>query len=644
MKSLIALTCVLLATAALLAQSPNESDYYVLQDIKAPDGVVLEVGGLAFLPDERLGVATRRGEVWLLSDWQSGHPQAVRFAQGLHEPLGLAWHEGSLITAQRSELTRLTDANHDDRADRYQTVVNWPLTTNYHEYSYGPLMLPDGDMLLTLNVGWEGKGVSKAPWRGWLIRVNQQGEITPLAAGLRSPAGLGLTAKGEIFYAENQGDWVGSGRITHLERGDFAGHPASLAWADQPGSPLSLDPSAVRTDFGTMYQAAQTIESLKLPAVWFPHGLMGISTSDILAIPDQGFGPFGGQLLVGDQGQSRVMRVYLEQVGGAYQGACFPFREGFASGILRLRWAPDGSLMVGMTSRGWKSTGPEPFGLQRLRWTGETPFELLRMEVQADGFLLTFTQPVDSALASRIETYQLQRFTYRYGPAYGSPALDVGPCPVRAVTLLPNGRQVRLRVDQMRLGYVHELTVKGLHSEGGTPLLHPLAYYTLHHWPAGAHQAGMHAGASGAAVALGPDFDPQKHRTQPPTEWKGQVDQRLLLHTQPGLRYDQTELRVRPGSRVALRFVNPDDMQHNLVITRPGQGQAIGKMAMAMGLSGSGQHYIPRSEALLFHSSLLEPNTEETIYFQAPKQPGRYAYVCTVPGHAVIMNGVLVVE
>src|SRR6185436_13115680 len=111
---------------------------------------------------------------------------------------------------------------------------------------------------------------------------------------------------------------------------------------------------------------AKRVPALKPPAVWFPHTIMGISTSGILVDSTRGaFGPFAGQLFVGDEGHSKIMRVFLEKIDGVYQGVVFPFREGFASGVLRQVWAHDGSMFVGMTNRGWASTGRAPYGLQR---------------------------------------------------------------------------------------------------------------------------------------------------------------------------------------------------------------------------------------------------------------------------------------
>ncbi|HEX7069833.1 MAG TPA: hypothetical protein VF190_03460, partial [Rhodothermales bacterium] len=213
------------------ARSASEQDYYRIVTLPIPEHVALEVGGLAFRPDGTLAVATRHGEVWIVHNpyMQDGRlPEYTLFAEGLHEPLGLAYRDDALYTNQRGELTRLVDTDGDDVADRYDAIVSWPLDGNYHEYSYGPLFREDGSMLVTLNLGWIGRGASLSKWRGWLLEVSPDGKVTPIATGLRSPAGFTMNAEGDIFYAENQGDWVGSGRVTHLERGDFAGNPAGL--------------------------------------------------------------------------------------------------------------------------------------------------------------------------------------------------------------------------------------------------------------------------------------------------------------------------------------------------------------------------------------------------------------------------------
>ncbi|HEX6925217.1 MAG TPA: plastocyanin/azurin family copper-binding protein [Longimicrobiaceae bacterium] len=669
----VALLCALLGAVAAVApaaaqqrsatssQAAAEDRYYRLITIPIPEGVVLEVGGMTNLPGGQLGIATRRGDVWIVDDpyMEAGtQPHFSRFARGLHEPLGLAYRDGALYTAQRGELTRLVDRDGDGRADRYETVYSWPLSGNYHEYSYGPVFTPDGNMLVTLNLAWIGYGASLAKWRGWAIEITPDGQMTPIATGLRSPAGYGYNLDGELFYAENQGDWVGSGGITHLERGDFAGNPAGLIWTNEPESPLRLRPEDVPDTGEPEYVVAQRVPGLKPPAVWFPHTVLGISTSDILVDSTGGrFGPFAGQLFVGDQGHSKIMRVFLEKVDGVYQGVVFPFREGFSSGVLRMIWGTDASMFVGMTNRGWASTGRAPFGLQRLVWTGEMPFEAQKVEARPDGFEITFTRPVDPASAADPTSYAIQSFTYHYHHTYGSPPIDQQVHPVTAVEVSEDGLRARLQVEGLRQGYAHEIRMSGVRSAEGEPLLHDTGYYTLNRIPAGermrttstserptvAAAASRNESGGGGSVA-GAVATGAKRQTTIPVGWNGSVDRTVTIRTVPGMRFDLAEVTVQPGERIRLVLENPDDMLHNLLVVAPGAADRVVEAAMNLGLSGQTQHYVPDSQDVLFHTALLQPGTQEAIYFQAPSEPGEYPYVCTFPGHGITMRGVLRVE
>ena len=635
--------------AGVYAQAlPTEDDYYKIVTLPIPEGVVLEVGGLAVMPDGQLAVSTRRGEVWLVENpamQDDAPPHFKRFAHGLHEALGLAYHDDALYTAQRSELTRLRDRTGDGRADRYETVYAWPLDGNYHEYSYGPLVRDDGAMLVTLNLAWVGYGASLSPWRGWTLAITPDGQMTPIASGMRSPAGFGFDPDGELFYAENQGDWIGSGYITHVETGDFVGNPAGLRWSSLPGSTLSLKPEDIPDTGEPLFEVAKRLPALKPPAVWLPHTILGISTSDILPDTTGGaFGPFGGQLLVGDQGHSKIARVFLEKIDGVYQGAAFPFREGFASGVLRMAWGHDGSLFVGMTNRGWASTGKEPYGLQRLVWTGNMPFEVKTMHAMPDGFELEFTKPIDRQAASNPASYAVTGFIYKYHSTYGSPPIHQQQHPVRGVAVSDDGLKARLVIDGLREGYIHELTMPGVRSEDGLPLLHDTAYYTLNRIPSGEtlDLADRIATTPRSVETPRATAAPQPKRlTTMPAAWNGRPDATLTIGTLPGLKFDTDALEVTAGSRVALVFNNNDDMLHNLVITTPDTVDAVAMDAMRLGLKGHEMAYVPESDAVLFHTGLLEPETAETIYFTAPTEPGTYTFVCTFPGHATTMQGTL---
>ena len=464
------LAILLILPMGVLAQKKSgktEQDYYEIKTLPIPKDIYLEIGGIATMPDGRIAVSSRRGEIWIIENpYQKDNHQVhyKRFASGLHEVLGLAYKDGAFYCSQRGELTKITDTDRDGVADLYVPIYQFELSGNYHEYTYGPVFDKNGDMLVTLNLAWIGFGEGKfSKWRGWLLKIKPDGTMEPHSAGLRSPAGYSINEEGDIFYGENQGDWVGSGRVTHLAKGDFAGNPGGLKWAKEPNSPFKLTLEEIQDNGAPMYEAAAKVKNLKLPAVWFPHAIMGISTADILQDTTKGkFSPFPGQYFVADQGQSKVMRMGLEKVNGVYQGFCINYREGFQSGILRERFGLDGSMFVGMTSRGWGSTGKDDFGLQRLFWNGEMPFEIENIHAKSDGFELSFTQAVDVNSVKKAASYALRSYIYKYQHQYGSPIIELKDLKISAIEVSADKRKVRLVIDGIRQYYIHEFKLEGI--------------------------------------------------------------------------------------------------------------------------------------------------------------------------------------
>ena len=229
---------------------------------------------------------------------------------------------------------------------------------------------------------------------------------------------------------------------------------------------------------------SKKIPELEPTSVFFPYQKMGQSASGIACDTTNGrFGPFKNQLFVSDQTHSTVMRVFLEQVKGHYQGACFPFKSGFGSGNVAMLMTNDGQLFVGGTNRGWGSRGSKPYALERLDWTGKVPFEVHEMRAKSDGFELTFTKPVDPTTAADAKSYTLQTYTYIYQSNYGSPEVDHTTPEIKKVTVAKDGLSARLVIDGLQEGHVHELHMDGIRSAKGVPLLHPVGYYTLNYIP-----------------------------------------------------------------------------------------------------------------------------------------------------------------
>ncbi|MBO9573108.1 MAG: hypothetical protein J7497_13030, partial [Chitinophagaceae bacterium] len=310
---------------SLSAAAQSEADYYTISTIPVPKNIILEAGGISTLPDGSVAVGTRHGEIWIVKD-----SVFKKFGSGLHEILGLAYKDGAIYTVQRSELTKITDIDNDGKADKYETVYRWPISGNYHEYSYGPVIAPDGSMFVTTNVAFEDydplRARSWVPWRGWTLRITPDGKMEPWATGMRSPCGTGWIDS-SFFYADNQGDWIGSGGLVQVNKGDFTGNPAGLDWANDPLSPVKVrkrdiysrvdaqevpiggpypNPVNKENERGQrLYEIAEQVPGVKTPAVWLPHGVLGISLSDIFTDSTSGkFGPFAGQVFIGDMGQS----------------------------------------------------------------------------------------------------------------------------------------------------------------------------------------------------------------------------------------------------------------------------------------------------------------------------------------------------
>ncbi len=468
----------------------GEAKFYEIITIQEPADCVLEVGGLAFRPDGKLLACTRRGEIWLIANPTSRNPTEIKFtkfASGLHEALGLhVVDDKTVYVAQRPELTKVTDTNGDGIADEFATVSDqWGISGDYHEYCFGPAVDKEGQMYVTLNVGFGGGHQAKGAFRGWCMKIDPKtGKTEPFAYGLRSPNGVTVSPDGDLFYADNQGEWSASNKLCHLQKGKFYGHQAPLRW--RKDSPFADRPEKVAS--GMLYDGQpppgktqpKGFPDVERPAIWFPYGRMGQSVSEPKWDTTAGkFGPFAGQIFVGDQTKASVMRVALEKVNGVFQGACFPFRSGFQCGVNRLAFGPDGALYVGQTNRGWGSLGGRPQGLQRLSFLGPVPTEVSTVKLTKTGFDFAFTKPLDPAIVAKPEAFAVKSFTYIYHSTYGSPEADTQPEKVTAIRVSEDRRTVSVAVPDLRIGRVYDFKLNGVKSAEGQDLLHTEAYYTL---------------------------------------------------------------------------------------------------------------------------------------------------------------------
>jgi hypothetical protein len=460
----------------------REREYYPIVNIPLPQGAIIEAGAFAVLPDGRLAVGTRRGDVFFVDgmDAEKPTPTFHRFASGLDEIFGLTWHDNALRVTQSCELTRISDTNNDGVADRFDTISDAWGYANYHEYAFGSKLDREGSQFVAL--GLSASYHSHALNRGFIMKVAADGKSTSFASGLRSPGGIGFDEHGALFYVESQGPWNCSCSLKAVSPNSFHGHPASFHW--YPESP-ELGPVPEQPKSGNrIVSEKERVKELVPYAVIFPYIRMGRSITAFNIDRTQGkFGPFENQLFLGDYTQSILMRATTEQVNGVWQGACYPFREGLSTGILHVEFTSGGNLICGGTNRGWPVRGMKPFALERLQWSGKMPFEINRITIEPDGFRITFTKPVEKNSGSSASSYVVKAFTHPYHAAYGGPEIQQHRPQVESVKLASDGLSATIALDKLQRGFVYELDLVDLRDCDGEALLHRNAFYTVNEIP-----------------------------------------------------------------------------------------------------------------------------------------------------------------
>lgn len=462
----------------------EEAKYYPITNIPIPPTVPMRPGGLEFLPDGRLAAGTRKGDIYLVKGALDSPPKPEfhLFATGQDEVFSLAWRDGAMLATTWGEVMRIRDTDGDEVADRYDSLTNdWGYAEG-HEFAFGSKPDAEGNIWVTL--GLSGSYESHNLFRGWALKVTPEGKMIPVCSGLRSPGGVAANAQGAMFVTESQGPWNGCCSLKHLKLGGFLGHPASYNW--YPFAPNVKAPDVEPQTNSRMAVEKRRVKELVPPAVKFPYIKMGRSISGFRLAQTCGkFGPFDGQLFLADYSLSIIVRVTTEEVNGVWQGACYPFREGLATGLMNVEFTPRGQLIAGgfTTSRQWPVRGTEPFALQRIDWNGMTPFEVKVINIQKDGFRISFTKPVDPKIAAMTESYAISTYTHIYHGAYGSPEVDQTTPRILSATPAADGLSVTLRLGKITEDHIHDFDFSKITSTQNEPLLHRKAFYTVNEIP-----------------------------------------------------------------------------------------------------------------------------------------------------------------
>lgn len=429
-----------------------------------------KVGGMDFLADGRLVVSLwdAEGGVYIIENATSGDPskmKAKKIATGLAEPLGLKVVDGEIYVLQKQELTKLIDHDGDEVTDEYYTLCNrWGVSSNFHEFAFG-LVFKDGYFYgsLATDILPGGAGAPTQPKdRGRTFKISKaDGSIEFITSGLRTPNGIGIGVDGEIFNADNQGDWLPSSKIVHIKPGAFYGSRA--------------------VDFEGTANLKETP-----PVVWLPQDEIGNSPSTPLALND---GPYQGQMIHCEVTHGGVKRVFVEKINGEYQGAVFRFIQGLEAGINRMVWGPDGALYVGGIGNpgNWQhGSGKDWYGLQRLKYNGKPAFEMLAVRAKTNGLEIEFTEPLEEGTGWNPAAYDVQQWWYKPTKEYGGPKLDLEKLGVLSASVSDDRKRVFLELAGLKAGHVVYVRLPfEWVSANGTELWSTEAWYTMNAIPAG---------------------------------------------------------------------------------------------------------------------------------------------------------------
>ncbi len=113
------------------------------------------------------------------------------------------------------------------------------------------------------------------------------------------------------------------------------------------------------------------------------------------------------------------------------------------------------------------------------------------------------------------------------------------------------------------------------------------------------------------------------------------------------LMYDKKTLTAKAGTKLKITLDNKSAIPqpHNLLVLKPGSKDKVIALANAMltDPNAMAKDYIPESTDIIVHTKLIQPGQSGDVEFTVPDEAGEYPYLCTFPGHSILMNGILTV-
>ncbi|MCI0640758.1 MAG: TIM barrel protein [Gemmataceae bacterium] len=602
---------------------------YVIDTIALPFenpwNAPLFFGDHDFLPDGSALLCTMQGDVWRVEglDDKLERVRWRRFASGLHQALGLIVADGQIYVLGRDQITRLHDLNKDGETDFYECFSNAYFTSSGgHDYICGLKRDPDGRFYT-------------ASSKQGLVRVSADGKKAELlATGFRNPDGVGLYPDGAVTVPCSEGEWT----------------PASMLCLIRPGKKATRDPAIgghMPPYFG--YGGPKDGRAPDLPFVYLPRGVDNSSGGQVYVTSDR-WGPLKGQMIHFSYGACSHMLLLRDEVDGQAQGGVVPLPGEFLSGAHRGRFHPkDGQLYVtGMA--GWGTYAVADGCFHRVRYTGAPVHLPNGFHVHENGIRVTFTRPVDRDVAGQMSSHFAQCWNYRYSAAYGSAEYSPRHPGVRGhdhleiVTahVAADGRSVFFEIPDIQP--VNQLHLRLRVDAGPARDL----FLTVHRMDKPFTDIANYKPVA-RTIAAHPILADLRATAKPaPNPWRFPLGkaQAVAIHADKNLTFAERSFTVKPGQAIKLTLTNPDTVPHNWVLVKPGALERVGDLSnrLIADPDAAIRHYVPKSDDVLCYTDVVPPESTFTINFRAPKEKGRYPYLCTFPGHWMVMNGHMIVE
>ena len=579
-----------------------------------PYQVVMQLSGLAFLPNGDALVCTLLGDVWKVSGIDGNLKNVTwrRFATGLNQPIGIHIDDDGIFVLDRGQIYRLHDSNGDGEADFYENYAHdFGGYDRSHTHTFGLHRTADGSFHFTQ--------------RESILRTGPDRKTILQGWGVRNCMGIG-GAEDYFWVAPQEGTWTPTSAIIEVNDGEFYGLPTKAGKSGSIAAPLCFIPRGVDNSTGGMIQI----------------------TSDK-------WGPFKGSHVGISYGSGIHYLILRDDTASRPQGAVVPLEGEFISGSMRGAFHPeDGQLyLVGLD--GWGDYSIKDGCFHRVRYLDQPVYMPKGFQVHSNGIRIDFTSRLDAATTNETDRYFAHAWNYEYAKRYGSPefsaktpgSLGHDPVAVRSVKRLEGGSSIFVEMPSMEpVMQLHlRMHLKAADGHQFKTDLFASPMYPGSHFVADGLEA-PRAGKSSAIalrVAIGKD-KPGNKLTESGKVIEGERE--LLVQAIGGLQYAQKELSAKAGEAIALKLMNTDVMPHNLVIVAPGSAKKVGEASFKMlnDPKAGEKHYVPELSEVVAYIPVLNPGTEHILHIRAPSNPGDYPYICTFPGHWQAMRGILKVK